>query len=142
MAFGRPLALTFTVLFGLMALVSSVTVGRHTSPAPLLLVVVVVVVVAGAVTVYVLTYVPRLERRDAEDLAPRRAARAAARAARARSPAAKAPHDEVTGTFGPPGGSGGSLPRANGQGPGDEVTGAFWPPGGSGGSLPRANTGP
>ena len=81
MAFGRPLALAFTVLFGLLALVSSVTVGRHTSPAPLVL----LVVVAGAVTVYVLTYVPRLERRDAEELAARRAARAAARASRAQN---------------------------------------------------------
>jgi len=33
-------------------------------------------VVAGAVTVYVLTYVPRLERREAEELAARAAARA------------------------------------------------------------------
>ena len=37
--------------------------------------------IAGLVTLYVLTVVPRLERREAEQLAARRAARAAARAA-------------------------------------------------------------
>jgi basic amino acid/polyamine antiporter, APA family len=78
MVFGRPLALGFAVLFGLLALVSSVTVGRKTSPAPLLL----LLAVAAVVTVYVRVYVPRLERREAEELAARRAARAAARAAR------------------------------------------------------------
>jgi amino acid transporter len=78
LAFGRPLALAFAVLFGLLALVSSVTVGRKTSPAPLLL----LIAVAAVVTVYVRVYVPRLERREAEELAARRAARAAARAAR------------------------------------------------------------
>ena len=78
MAFGRPLALGFAVLFGLLALVASVTVGRKTSPAPLLL----LLAVATVVTVYVRVYVPRLERREAEELAARRAARAAARAAR------------------------------------------------------------
>jgi amino acid transporter len=78
MAFGRPLALGFAVLFGLLALVSSVTVGRKTSPAPLLL----LLAVAAVVTVYVRIYVPRLERREAEELAARRSARAAERAAR------------------------------------------------------------
>jgi basic amino acid/polyamine antiporter, APA family len=78
---GRPLALAFTVLFGLLAVTSSVTVGAHTSLAPLVL----LAVVAGLVTLYVFTYVPRLERREAEELAARRAARAAARAARAAS---------------------------------------------------------
>ncbi len=78
LAFGRPLALAFAVLFGLLALVSSVTVGRKTSPAPLLL----LAALAAVVTVYVRVYVPRLERREAEELAARRAARTAARAAR------------------------------------------------------------
>ena len=74
---GRPLALVFMVVFGLLAIISSITVGKTTSVAPLLL----LAVVGGAVTIYVYTYVPRLERRDAEELAARRAARAAARAA-------------------------------------------------------------
>lgn len=76
---GRPLALAFMVLFGLLAVISSVTVGAHTSIAPLVL----LAVVAGLVTLYVFTYVPRLERREAEELAARRAARAAARTAQA-----------------------------------------------------------
>lgn len=41
------------------------------------------VLVAGVVTVYVFTYLPRLERREAQELVARRAARAAARAGRA-----------------------------------------------------------
>ena len=77
-AAGRPVALAFMVLFGLLALISSVTVGKSTSATPLIF----LAVVAGLVTVYVFTVVPRLERREAEELAARRAARAAARAAR------------------------------------------------------------
>jgi hypothetical protein len=75
---GRPLALVLTILFGLLALVASVSVGKETSPVPLLI----IAGVAGLVTVYVFTYVPRLERREAAELAARRAARAAERAAR------------------------------------------------------------
>jgi basic amino acid/polyamine antiporter, APA family len=74
---GRWLAFAFTVLFGVLALMASVTVGSRTSLAPL----VTLAVIAGLVTIYVCTYVPRLERRDAEELAARRAARAAARRA-------------------------------------------------------------
>ena len=75
---GRPVALLLTVLFGLLALVASVSVGARITPAPAL----VVVTAAAVITVYVFTYVPRLERREAEELAARRAARARARAAR------------------------------------------------------------
>ncbi len=78
LAGGRPVALAFMIVFGLLALISSVTVGKDTSAAPLVL----LAVLTGLVTVYVFTYVPRLERRDAEELAARRAARAAARAQR------------------------------------------------------------
>lgn len=74
---GRSLAIVFMVVFGALALASSVTVGKETSASPLVL----LVVLAGLVSVYVFTYVPRLERREAEELAERRAARAAARAA-------------------------------------------------------------
>jgi basic amino acid/polyamine antiporter, APA family len=73
---GRPLALAFAVLFAGLAIISSITVGKSTSIAPLVL----LVCIAGLVTLYVLTVVPRLERREAEQLATRRAARAAARA--------------------------------------------------------------
>lgn len=76
---GRSMALAFTVLFGLLALISSVTVGTTTSIEPPIF----LAVVAGLVSVYVYTYVPRLERREAEELAARRAARATARAAQA-----------------------------------------------------------
>jgi len=65
-------------VFGLLAVVSSVTVGKSTSATPLIF----LAVVAALVTVYVYTVVPRLERREAEELAARRAARAAARAGR------------------------------------------------------------
>ncbi len=75
---GRPVALAFTVVFGLLAVISSVTVGKSTSATPLIF----LAVVAGLVTLYTFTVVPRLERREAEELAARRAARAAARAAR------------------------------------------------------------
>jgi amino acid transporter len=74
---GRSLALAFAVVFGGLALISSVTVGKTISAAPLVL----LAVIVGLVTLYVLTYVPRLERRDAAELAARRAARAAERAA-------------------------------------------------------------
>jgi basic amino acid/polyamine antiporter, APA family len=75
---GRPLAAAATVLFALLALLSAVTVGKHTDPGPLII----LAVVAGLVSIYVFKYVPQLERREAEALAARRAARAAARAAR------------------------------------------------------------
>jgi amino acid transporter len=73
---GRVVALTFTVVFGLLALISSITVGEATSVKPLIF----LAVVTGLVTLYVFTIVPRLERREAEELAARRAARTAARA--------------------------------------------------------------
>jgi amino acid transporter len=75
---GRPVALAFTIVFGLLAIISSVTVGKSTSATPLIF----LAVVAGLVTLYTFTVVPRLERREAEELAARRAARAAARASR------------------------------------------------------------
>jgi basic amino acid/polyamine antiporter, APA family len=81
---GRWLAFAFMVLFGVLGLMASVTVGPKTSFAPL----VTLAVIAGLVSVYVFTYLPRLERRDAEELAARRAARAAARAERASKEAA------------------------------------------------------
>jgi basic amino acid/polyamine antiporter, APA family len=81
---GRWLAFAFTVLFGVLGLMASITVGSKTSLAPL----VTLAIIAGLVSIYVFTYVPRLERRDAEELAARRAARAAARAARASTEAA------------------------------------------------------
>ena len=77
LAGGRPAALAATVVFGLLAVVSAVTVGKHTSVTPLIF----LIVVAGLVTGYVLILLPRLERREAEELAARRAARAAARTA-------------------------------------------------------------
>ena len=70
------MALTFTIVFGLLALISSITVGEATSVKPLIF----LAVVTGLVTLYVFTIVPRLERREAEELAARRAARTAARA--------------------------------------------------------------
>jgi amino acid transporter len=79
---GRPVAIAFMVVFGVLALISSVTVGKETSAAPLIL----LAILTGLVTLYVFTYVPRLERRDAEELAARRAARAQARAAKAQEP--------------------------------------------------------
>jgi amino acid transporter len=72
---GRPAALALTVLFGLLALVASVSVGPAITPAPLL----VIAIAAVATTAYVVTYVPRLERRAEAELAARRAARARAR---------------------------------------------------------------
>jgi amino acid transporter len=78
---GRWLAFAFMVLFGVLGLMASITVGSKTSFAPL----VTLAVIAGLVSIYVYTYVPRLERRDAAELAARRAARAAARAARTSS---------------------------------------------------------
>ena len=79
---GRPVAIAFMVVFGVLALISSVTVGKETSAAPLIL----LATLTGLVTLYVFTYVPRLERRDAEELAARRAARAQARASKAQEP--------------------------------------------------------
>jgi APA family basic amino acid/polyamine antiporter len=73
---GARLALVMSLLFVGLALVASLTVGSKTSVAPLAT----LIVVFGLVTVYVLRYVPRLERREAEELAARRAARAASRA--------------------------------------------------------------
>jgi basic amino acid/polyamine antiporter, APA family len=81
---GRPVAIAFMVVFGLLALISSVTVGKDTSAAPLVL----LAILTGLVTLYVFTYVPRLERRDAEELAARRAARAQARASKTQEPTA------------------------------------------------------
>jgi hypothetical protein len=72
-------ALAFTIVFGLLAIIGSITVGKSTSATPLIF----LAIVAGLVTLYTFTVVPRLERREAEELAARRAARAAARAARA-----------------------------------------------------------
>ena len=72
---GRPVAISIMVLFGFLAVVSSTTVGKETSATPLIT----LSVIAGLVALYVFLYVPRLERRDAEELAARRAARAAAR---------------------------------------------------------------
>ncbi len=89
LAGGRASALTATVVFGLLALVSAVTVGRHTSAVPLLF----LAVVAGLVTLYVLTWLPRLERREAAELAARRAARAAARNASRAAAAPEQPPD-------------------------------------------------
>jgi hypothetical protein len=60
---GRWLALAFTVLFGVLALMASLTVGSKTGLAPL----VTLVVIAGLVSIYVYTYLPRRERRDAEE---------------------------------------------------------------------------
>ncbi|HET7013494.1 MAG TPA: hypothetical protein VFI65_06270 [Streptosporangiaceae bacterium] len=81
LAGGRVTALAASILFGLLGLVSAVTVGKHTSFVPLVF----LAVVAGLVTIYVFTYLPALERREAAALAARRAARAAARERR-RSP--------------------------------------------------------
>jgi amino acid transporter len=79
---GRPVAIAIMVVFGLLSLISSVTVGKDTSATPLIL----LAILTGLVTLYVFTYVPRLERRDAEELAARRAARAQARAPKAQEP--------------------------------------------------------
>jgi basic amino acid/polyamine antiporter, APA family len=86
---GRPAALGLAVLFGVLALIASVSVGPRITPAPLL------ILVAGGliITVYVFTYVPRLARREAAELAARRAARAALRAARGTGDAAALPRD-------------------------------------------------
>ena len=75
---GRPAALSLTVLFGVLALVASVSAGPRITPVPLLI----LAAAAAVITVYVFTYVPRLERREAEELAARRAARAQLRGAR------------------------------------------------------------
>lgn len=77
LAGGRAAAMAATVVFALLGVVSAVTVGTRTSPAPLLF----LLAVAALVTLYVLIWLPRLERREAAELAARRAARAAARAA-------------------------------------------------------------
>ena len=54
---GVPAALALSVVFGLLALIASVSVGPAITPAPLL----VIVVAAVLITVYVFTYVPRLD---------------------------------------------------------------------------------
>jgi basic amino acid/polyamine antiporter, APA family len=79
---GTWLPIALTVLFGLFALIASVSVGPRISPVPLVL----MVVFAGLVTVYAYTYLPRLERRAEAEAAARRAARAAARKQRAARP--------------------------------------------------------
>jgi membrane protein implicated in regulation of membrane protease activity len=71
------MAAVLTVFFALLALLASVSVGPQLTVVPLVL----LLACAGLVAVYVWTYVPRLERREAEELATRRAARAAARGA-------------------------------------------------------------
>ncbi len=72
---GQPMAIAIMVLFGFLALISSTTVGKDTNVIPL----VILVAVGLMVTLYVLLYVPKLEKREAEELAARRAARAATR---------------------------------------------------------------
>lgn len=72
---GRPVAIAIMILFGFLALVSSTTVGKETSATPLIT----LAVIAGMVALYVFLYVPRLEKREAKELAARRTARAAAR---------------------------------------------------------------
>jgi len=79
---GRPLALALVVVFGLLTVVAATSVGATTSVAPLL----VVLGFAVLATAYVLVVVPRFERREAEELAARRAARAAQRASRKDAP--------------------------------------------------------
>lgn len=75
---GRPLALVLVVVFAVLTLVAATSVGAGTSVVPLL----VVLAFGVLATAYVLVVVPRFERREAEELAARRAARAAARADR------------------------------------------------------------
>jgi amino acid transporter len=77
---GRPLAAVLMVVFALLGLVAATSVGATTTVTPLLL----VLGFGTVTTAYVLTVVPRLERREAEELAARRAARAASRAQRGR----------------------------------------------------------
>lgn len=72
---GVPVAALLAVVFSLMALLASVSVGPRFTVVPLVL----LLACAGLVALYVWTCVPRLERREAEELAARRAARAAAR---------------------------------------------------------------
>jgi amino acid transporter len=72
---GRPVAIAIMILFGFLAVISSTTVGKETSATPLIT----LTVIAGIVALYVFLYVPRLEKREAEELAARRAARVAAR---------------------------------------------------------------
>jgi amino acid transporter len=79
---GTWLPISLTVLFGLFALIASVSVGPRISPVPLLI----MVGFAGLVTLYVYTYLPRLERRTEAEAAARRAARAATRAKRPARP--------------------------------------------------------
>ena len=62
---GRPAVLGLTILFGVLALVASVSVGPRITPVPLLI----LATAAAVITVYVFTYVPRLERREAAELA-------------------------------------------------------------------------
>jgi amino acid transporter len=75
---GRPLALVMVVVLGLLTIVAATSVGAGTSVAPLL----VILAFSLVATAYVLVVVPRFERREAEELAARRAARAEQRAAR------------------------------------------------------------
>jgi amino acid transporter len=76
---GNWLPIALTVLFGLFALIASVSVGPRISPIPL----VIMVVFAGLVTAYAYTYLPRLEQRAEAEAAARRAARTATRKRRA-----------------------------------------------------------
>ncbi len=75
---GRPVALMATVVFGLLALAASVSVGDRTTATPLL----VLIAIAGLVTIYTFTGLPRIEAREAREQAERRAARAQQRARR------------------------------------------------------------
>ncbi|MFE8949478.1 APC family permease [Streptomyces sp. NPDC007856] len=88
---GVPVAAVLTVVFALMGLLASVSVGPQFTVAPLVL----LLACAGLVAVYVWTYVPRLERREAEELAARRAARAAARGAARTASATRAEMPEA-----------------------------------------------
>lgn len=72
---GRPMAIAIMVLFGFLAIVSSTTVGKETSATPLI----VLLIIGALVSTYVFLYVPRLEKREAKELAARRAARVATR---------------------------------------------------------------
>jgi amino acid transporter len=78
LAGGKFVAVPLAVLFGIATLAAGLTVSGRFTPVPL----VIVGVIALGVTGFVATVVPRLERRQAAELAARREARAAARAQR------------------------------------------------------------